>query len=332
MFRHDDPSFVHGGLERGGVPFAWEYGGVGGLGGAYSSLRGLGAAHRGHSLAAQYPSGKVHPNLAMLGPPVAGDAADFGYAGQHAAAGADYLHRAAAVPLLPQRVVRGAMDHQLEGIYIGDGGRNRGHDEIRGRGRSPRRVHASRSSSGGRHRPARRGAEHGIDRYGDTEDSQEDETDDAEIAARVEGVEEELRALVEDTQAKDEHVQEQVARALSMAEKIGSGRSLSPPIQHIATWVICLLLDARAACCYSLLTPQPSAPGRALPPGPVAPAPACPLPPAPVSRQPFSAVRQTWRRSLSPCTSCRHRRRNAEMRAGGRRVTRRAAPGKKSNP
>lgn len=224
---YDDPS-RGGGLER-GMPLAWEYGGVGNLGSAYTNMRGMSMAHRGSALAAQYPSGKVHPNLAMFGNPSA-DPTDFGAGARaYAVPGADYMRLNAAQPLLPQRIHGGAIDPS-QGFYIGEG-HDRGRNGVRGRRRSPTGAHSSRSSSGGRHRAARRpgNRETGVDRYGDTEDSDvEEEAGDAEIAARVEGVEEELRALTEDTRERDAHVNEQVTRALEMAEKIGSGPKTRP--------------------------------------------------------------------------------------------------------
>jgi hypothetical protein len=221
---------------------AWEYGGVGNLSSAYPNVRGLGV-QRGSSLAAQYQWGQVHPNLAMFGH-LPRESADGGAAaGAYVVPGADHVRSNAGQPLLPQRI----MDHPFEGYYIGDW-RDRARDEVRGRERSSKRAHSSRSSSGGRHRAAQGtgNRQRGVERYDDTEDSGIEEADDAEMAARVEGVEEELRTLAEDTQERNTHVNEQVTRALAMAEKIGSGPSLATlKPKSCASLVKCTCSSAR---------------------------------------------------------------------------------------
>lgn len=152
---------------------------------------------------------------------------DFGYGGGlHNAGGVDvgYMHVGPMQPLVPQRIGGGMLaDKHAYGSYEEERRRDM---EERGWRRSPRRRSSSRSRSPHGRRGGRR-----RERRGDDESSAEG-SDASEIVARVEGVEEELRALVEDRRDQEAQVQEQISQALTLAQRISSGPAVAMRKPH----------------------------------------------------------------------------------------------------
>ena len=150
-----------------------------------------------------------------------GGGSEYGYGGG-LPRDAGYMHMGPMQPLVPQHISGGVrVDGQVLHKHAYDlYEEERGRDlEERGRHRSPRRRRSSsRSRSGGR--GGRRRARSGDD------ESDAEESGDEEIVARVEGVEEELRALADDKREQDAQVQEQISQALTLAQKIGSGAAV----------------------------------------------------------------------------------------------------------
>jgi hypothetical protein len=157
---------------------------------------------------------------------------DYGYGGGlHHPGGVSYMHVGPMQPLVPQRIGGGMLvDKHAYEWYEGERGRDLEEREWR---RSPRR----RSSSSSRSRsPRDRKGRRRRERRGDDESSVE-VSDDSEIVARVEGVEEELRALVEDKRDQDAQVQEQISQALTLAQRISSGSAVAL-LLHCASLVL----------------------------------------------------------------------------------------------
>ena len=73
--------------------------------------------------------------------------------------------------------------------------------------------------------------------------SAEEGSEDSEIMTRVEGVEEELRNLVEDKRERDAEIHDQVNHALSIAQRIGTGCFLCLPRYTLSFCYSPLALD-----------------------------------------------------------------------------------------
>jgi len=192
-----------------------------------------------------YADMDVHPasygsGFAGLG---TGHAPGIGNYGRIPVGGSDYgyYNVGGIQPLVPQRMVIAGEGRHFD-PYAEELGRNR---EGRSRRTSPRRS-ASRSQSGGRD-----GRGRGRRRDFEAEDSRSEEaSDDSEVAQRVEGVEEELRALVEDKRERDAEVHKQIGQALSLAKRIGSGLS-SPTLASLflsSSALISTLANTPATC------------------------------------------------------------------------------------
>ena len=165
-----------------------------------------------------------------------------------------------AVALLPQRidgvVIDGVLHPHNDGHYDIERGRDQG-----GRGRSPRRR-LSRSPRHGERRGGRRqGA--GIDQYPQQENEEiEDESLDSEIATRVESVEEELRALIEDKRERDADVQERITQALSLARRLGLGLAYPLSFACVLRALLLPLLILPLSCLLSRTVQERASPLR----------------------------------------------------------------------
>jgi len=195
-------------------------------GGAWQSGAGHPYASNAERLHAQYSA------LPVRGGRMRGAFAGDEYGGLNHAGGVGYMHVGPMQPLVPQRIGGGMfVDKHAYESYEGERGRDLEEREWR---RSPRRRSPSSRSRSPRDRRGGRRRERRAD-----DESSEEESDDSEIVARVEGVEEELRALVEDKWDQDAQVQEHISQALTLAQRISSG-----PAVALLLYCASLVLDA----------------------------------------------------------------------------------------